>query len=214
MSFWFLRIYSNESENKNNVASCLWSISDRTNVSTEKIYTSYESLNTQLLWARETRAWHTHGGPTPTSLQKIYIFSFWGHGGHVRLKKWKNNVLYQISLSQDPKNHWVWITLSLNHEKMFVWNVSIWVGGPCTSFKQCLFRTKFVFPIFSFEIRPPTTAKAETTVTVAALCYSKEILKDAKLNVSTIQCGEVATKMTATIHNCPHISDTKYFRYR
>ena len=92
-------------------------ISDRTNVSTEKIYTSYESLNTQLLWARETRAWHTHGGPTPTSLQKIYIFSFWGHGGHVRLKKWKNNVLYQISLSQDPKNHVLLNKVSQNHEK-------------------------------------------------------------------------------------------------
>ena len=139
--------YSNESENKNNVASCLWSISDRTNVSTEKIYTSYESLNTQLLWARETRAWHTHGGPTPTSLQKIYIFSFWGHGGHVRLKKWKNKVLYQISLSQDPKNHWVWITLSLDHEKMFVWNVSIWVGGPCTLLMN--------FSTFSFSSIPP-----------------------------------------------------------
>ena len=129
----FLRPYSNESENKNNVASCLWSISDRTNASTEKIYTSYESPNTQLLWARGTRAWHTHGGPTPTSLQNFYIFSFWGRGGHVRLMKWKNNVLYQISLSHDPKNHWLWITVSLNHEKMFVWNASIWVGGPCTA---------------------------------------------------------------------------------
>ena len=131
----FLRPYSNESENKNNVASCLWSISDRTNASTEKIYTSYESPNTQLLRARGTRAWHTHGGPTPTSLQNICIFSFWGRGGHVRLMKWKNNVLYQISLSQDPKNHWLWITVSLNHEKMFVWNASIWVGGPCRSSK-------------------------------------------------------------------------------
>ena len=28
--------YSNERENKNNIASCLWSISDRTNASTEK----------------------------------------------------------------------------------------------------------------------------------------------------------------------------------
>ena len=128
----FSQPYSNESENKNNVASCLWSISDRTNASTEKIYTSYESPNTQLLWAQGTRVWHTHGGPTPTSLQKFYIFSFWGRGGHVRLMKWKNNVLYQISLSHNPKNHWLWITVSLSHEKIFVWNASIWVGGPCT----------------------------------------------------------------------------------
>ena len=128
----FLQPYSNESENKNNVASCLWSISDRTNTSTEKVYTLYESPNTQLLWARGTRAWHTHEGPMPTSLQNFYIFSFWGCGGHVRLMKWKNNVLYQISLSHDPKNHWLWITVLLNHEKMFVWNASIWVCGPCT----------------------------------------------------------------------------------
>ena len=132
LCFCFFRPYSNESENKNNVASCLWSISDRTNASTEKIYTSYESPNTQLLWAQGTRVWHTHGGPTPTSLQKFYIFSFWGRGGHVRLMKWKNNVLYEISLSDNPKNHWLYITVSLNHEKMLVWNVSIWVDGPCS----------------------------------------------------------------------------------
>ena len=110
----FSQPYSNESENKNNVASCLWSISDRTNASTEKIYTSYESPNTQLLWAQGTRVWHTHGGPTPTSLQKFYIFSFWGCGGHVRLMKWKNNVLYEISQSDNPKNHWLYTTVSLN----------------------------------------------------------------------------------------------------
>jgi len=127
--FW--QPYSNESENKNNVASCLWSISDRTNASTEKTYTSYKSPNTQLLWAQGTRVWHTHGGPTPTSLQKFHIFSFWGLGGHVRLMKWKNNVLYEISLSDNPKNHWLYITVSLSHEKMLVWNASIWVDWPC-----------------------------------------------------------------------------------
>ena len=94
--FW--QPYSNEIENKNNVASSLWSISDRTNVSKEKIYTSYESPNTQLLWARGTRVWHTHGSPMPTSLQNFYTFSFWGHGGHVRLMKWKNNVLHILNL--------------------------------------------------------------------------------------------------------------------
>ena len=127
----FLWPYSNESENKNKPASCLWSISDRTNASTEEMYTSYEIPDTQLLWAWGKRAWHIHGGPTPTSLQIFCIFSFWGHGGHVRLMKWKNNVSYQISLSQDPKNHWFLNTVSFYHEKMFLWNVSIWVDGPC-----------------------------------------------------------------------------------
>ena len=127
----FLQPYSNESEHKNKPASCLWSISDRTNASTEKIYTSYEILDTQLLWVWGTRAWHIHGGLTPTSLEIFYIFSFRGHGGHVRLMKWKNNVFYQISLSQDPKNHWHLNTVSLNHEKMLVWNASIWVDWPC-----------------------------------------------------------------------------------
>ena len=132
----FLQPYSNESENKNKPASCLWSISDRTNASTGKIYTSYESPDTPLLWAQGTRAWHTHVGhrpmPTFTSLKICYIFSFWGLGGHVRLMKWKDNVLYQVSLYQDLKNHWILNTVSLHHEKMFVWNASIWVDGPCS----------------------------------------------------------------------------------
>ena len=81
------------------------------------MYTSYESPNTQLLWAQGTRVWHTHGGPTPTSLQKIYIFSFWGRGGHMRLMKWKNNVLYQISLSHNPKSYWLWIYSVINSWK-------------------------------------------------------------------------------------------------
>ena len=100
----FLRPYSNESENKNKPASCIWSIFDRTNPSTEKIYTPYEIPDTQLLWAWGTRAWHIHGGPTPTSLQIFYIFSFWGHGGHVRLMKWKNNVfLSNLPISGSQK---------------------------------------------------------------------------------------------------------------
>ena len=125
-------IFHGHIQMKENVASCLWSISDKTNAITEKICTSYESPNTQLLWAQGTRVWHTHGGLMPTSLQKFHIFSFWGHGGHVRLMKWKNNVLYEISLSDNPKNHWLYITVSLIHEKMLVWNASIWVDWPCS----------------------------------------------------------------------------------
>ena len=44
----------------------------------------------------------------------------------------KLNVLYQISLSEDFKNIFFFIIMSSNHEKMFVWNASIWVGGPCS----------------------------------------------------------------------------------
>ena len=61
------------------------------------IPTSYESPDTQLVWARGTRAWHTHGGSAFTSLQIFYIFSLWGRGGHVRLMKWKNNVTSSTS---------------------------------------------------------------------------------------------------------------------
>ena len=152
----FLRPYSNESENKNKPASCIWSIFDRTNPSTEKIYTPYEIPDTQLLWAWGTRAWHIHGGPTPTSLQIFYIFSFWGHGGHVRLMKWKNNVFYQISLSQDPKNYWLLNTVSLNHEKMFVWNASIWVDGPCTTYQ--LYYSRAVYDVQSMVVYGLTLA--------------------------------------------------------
>ena len=43
----------------------------------------------------------------------------------------KLNVLYQISLSEDFKNIFLFIIMSSNHEKMSIWNKSIWVGGPC-----------------------------------------------------------------------------------
>ena len=43
----------------------------------------------------------------------------------------KLNVLYQISLSEDFKNIFFFIIMSSNREKMFVWNASIWVDGPC-----------------------------------------------------------------------------------
>ena len=128
-------IFHGHIQMKENVASCLWSISDRTNASTEKIYTSYQSPNTQLLWAWGTRVWHTHACATPTSLKICCIFSFWGPGGHLRFMKEKTNILHQISLSQNPENHWLLITVSLNHEKVFIWNASIWVDGPCISIR-------------------------------------------------------------------------------
>jgi hypothetical protein len=48
----------------------------------------------------------------------------------------KLNVLYQISLSEVFKNIFFFIIMSSNHEKMLVWNASIWVGGPCISRSQ------------------------------------------------------------------------------
>ena len=59
------------------------------------------------------------GAPSPHPLH-FCTFSFRCHGGQVRLMKQRLNVLYQIYLSQDPKNHWVLIKMSLNHEKMFI----------------------------------------------------------------------------------------------
>ena len=55
--------------------------SDKTNPSTETNNTSYESPNTQLFGARRMRAWHHHGGATPTSRKTVCYFSFWGRGG-------------------------------------------------------------------------------------------------------------------------------------
>ena len=119
-------LISNESENKNNVASCLWSISDRTNASTEKIYASYESPNTQLLWAWGTRAWHTHGF---------------------------------------PRSH------PLNHEKVFVWNASIWVGGPCNLVSIIFNQACIFFQIF-------TRSKNTLPVRATSGCYLKSISKE------------------------------------
>ena len=41
------------------------------------------------------------------------------------------DVLYQISPSQVSKNNFLLVRMSFNHDKMFVWNASIWVRGPC-----------------------------------------------------------------------------------
>ena len=94
-----------------------------TNHGTLTNFILYESLNTQLFWARRTRAWHHHGGTRPTSHKMFDNFS------EVMDAKWgwwnkKTNTSCQISLSQDPKNHWLLIRILLNHEKMIVWNAS------------------------------------------------------------------------------------------
>ena len=70
-------------------------------------------------------------------LQKIrktnhWIFQICRDCDHKTIFIPKLIVLYQISLSEDFKNIFLFIIMWCNHEKMFVWNASIWVGGPCT----------------------------------------------------------------------------------
>ena len=56
--------------------------------------TLHESLNTQLLWARRTRAWHLQGGTTPTSWKK-WLFSKMPFS-------WKVIKRFHFFLSQHP----------------------------------------------------------------------------------------------------------------
>ena len=62
-----------------------------------------------------------------------WIFQICKDCYHENIVTPKLNVLYQISLSQNLKNIFFFIIMYCNHEKMFVWNASIWVGGPWTS---------------------------------------------------------------------------------
>ena len=69
------------------------------NPSTETNNTSYESTNNQLFGARRMRAWHHHGGATPTSRKTVCYFSFWGRGGQEGWFFQKKNWLGQMSAS-------------------------------------------------------------------------------------------------------------------
>ena len=61
--------------NQDKIAS-LFQDSERTSASTETNNTSYESPDIQLFGARRMRAWHHHGGATPTSRKTVCYFSF------------------------------------------------------------------------------------------------------------------------------------------
>ena len=97
--------------------------SDKTNPSTETNNTSYESPNTQLFGARRMRAWHHHGGSTPTSCKTVCYFYFWGLGGQEGWKKIKKNLIrskFRISWMYryhfyDLKVHFWW------PNKHFIW---------------------------------------------------------------------------------------------
>ena len=69
--------------------------------STETNNTSYESPDTQLFGAGRMRAWHYHGGATPTSCKTVCYFSFWGRGGQEGWKKLNNFWLGQNSASHE-----------------------------------------------------------------------------------------------------------------
>ena len=64
---------------QNKLASCLWSISDRTNASTEKIYTSFESPDTQLLSPKEKGVTYPWGAPRshPSNLLYLLFLRSW-----------------------------------------------------------------------------------------------------------------------------------------
>ena len=61
--------------NQDKIAS-LFQDSERTSASTETNNTSYESPDIQLFGARRMRAWHHHGGATPTSRKTVYYFYY------------------------------------------------------------------------------------------------------------------------------------------
>jgi hypothetical protein len=71
--------------------------------------------------------------PQKISKTTHWIFQICRDCDHETICIPKLNVLYQISLSEDFKNIFVFIIMSSNHEKMFVWNASIWFGRPCTN---------------------------------------------------------------------------------
>ena len=61
-----------------------------------------------------------------------WIFQICRDCNHKNIGIPKLSVSYQTSLSEEFKKIFFFIIMSSNHEEMFVWNASIWVGGPCT----------------------------------------------------------------------------------
>ena len=63
-----------------------------------------------------------------------WIFQICKNCDPEKMKIGKLSISYQISPPQDSKNDYLLVRMSFNHEKMFVWNASIWVRGPCISY--------------------------------------------------------------------------------
>ena len=76
----------------------------------------------------------------------------------------KLNVLYQIFLSEDFKNTFFFIIMSSNHEKLFIWNASIWVDWPCI---RSMFR---VLGIYNFAT---TTTYLLRCSSINSKCYDQ-----------------------------------------
>ena len=71
----------NKNKPKQPLLYSLFQDSEGTSTSTETNNTLYESPDIQLFGALRIRAWHHHGGATPTSRKTVCYFSFWGRGG-------------------------------------------------------------------------------------------------------------------------------------
>ena len=106
----------------------LFQHSEGTSTSTETNNTSYESPDTQLFGAGRMRAWHCHGGSTPTSCKTVCYFSFWGCKGQ---EGWKKNLKKLIRSKSriswmyrchfyDLKVHFWW------PNKLFIWGRLSW----------------------------------------------------------------------------------------
>ena len=55
-----------------------------------------------------------HFGPSWPTVRRGFI------PAQLKTNKQELNILYQISLPQNPKNHWLLTTMSFNHEKLLV----------------------------------------------------------------------------------------------
>ena len=81
-------------------------------------------------------------------IQQVFCLIFCAH---VNSNKglWRPSEVDEMNIhSQDNKNHWFLTRMSLNHEKLLVWNVSIWVRWPCRT-DLC----QLVIITFQYDIR-------------------------------------------------------------
>ena len=106
----------------------VWLHTSRTIGSTETNNTAYESISTQILWARRTRAWPFQGGATPNSCTSRLIyndFAWWMP--HIlgltknRCNSWKlywHQMLFQPMYLICPQPHTSKVLL--NHPKKYI----------------------------------------------------------------------------------------------
>ena len=90
----------NKNKPKQPLLYSLFQDSEGTSTSTETNNTSYESPDTQLFGATRMRAWHYHGGATPTFSKTVCNFFFWGRRGQ---EGWI--FLFIFWLSQNSASH-------------------------------------------------------------------------------------------------------------